>query len=108
MLLYIAGMVWDLGEAMRKKAVFESARLMDFDFRQRVRATRLLARKLGLNEAALVGEIALRDEAALLDLIAEQSSLSREDLARVYEHSSGEARQQLIAERGDPTPNRLG
>lgn len=108
MLLYTAGMVWDLGEAMRKKAEFESARLMDFDFRHRVRATRLLARSLGLNEAALVGEIALRNEEVLLDFIAEQSSHSRDDLARVYRHFCGEARQQLIAERGDPTPNRLG
>ena len=40
-------MVFDLGKAMRKKEEFESARLMDFDFRQRVRATRLMARALG-------------------------------------------------------------
>lgn len=39
-------MVWDLGKAMRKKEEFESARLVDFEFRQRVRATRLIAQKL--------------------------------------------------------------
>ena len=35
-------MVWDLGLAMRKKEEFESERLMNFEFWQRVRATRLL------------------------------------------------------------------
>lgn len=101
-------MVWDLGKAMRKKEEFESGRLTDFEFRQRVRATRLFARSLGLNEAELVGEIALRNEEELLDLIVGQSSRSRVDLGRIFENCRGEARQQLIAERGDPTPNRLG
>jgi hypothetical protein len=101
-------MVWDLGKAMQKKEEFESGRLMDFEFRLRVRATRLLAQKLGVDEAALVGEIALRGEEDLLDLVAKQAALSKNDVARIYEQCVGEARQKLISERGDPTPNRLG
>ncbi len=101
-------MVFDLGKAMRKKEEFESGRLLDFEFRQRVRATRLLARKLGVDEAALVGEIALRREDDLLALVASQTARSRDDIASVYGQCLGEARRQVIAERGDPTPNRLG
>ncbi len=101
-------MVWDLGLAMRKKEEFESLRLMDFEFRQRVRATRLLARKLTIDEASLVGEIALRSDDDLLRLVAEHISRSKDDIAREYAQCLGEARNQLISERGDPTPNRLG
>ena len=101
-------MVWDLGKAMRKKEEFESARLMDFDFRQRVRATRLLARAFHLDETALIAEIAHHNEDALLDLIAGQHGLPHDDLAQAYRDCLGEARRQLIIERGDPTPNRLG
>lgn len=101
-------MVWDLGKAMRKKEEFESGRLLDFEFRQRVRATRLLARKLGVDEASLVDEIALRREDDLLALLAGQTSCSKDELASVYGQCLGEARRQLIAERGDPTPSRLG
>lgn len=100
-------MVWDLGLAMRKKEEFESERLMNFEFQQRVRVTRLLARTLGLNEESLVGEIALRGDGDLLDLVAKQTSRSRADVASVYGECLGEARRQLISERGDPTPNRL-
>lgn len=39
---YIEIMVFDLGRAFRKKDEFESARLMDFEFRQRSRATKNL------------------------------------------------------------------
>jgi hypothetical protein len=101
-------MVWDLGLAMRKKEECESERLMNFEFWQRVRATRLFARTVGLNEESLVGEIAVRGSDELLDLVAKNTSRSRDDLATVYEQCLGEARQQLIAEKGDPTPNRLG
>ena len=101
-------MVWDLGLAMRKKEEFESERLMNFEFWQRVRATRLLARQVRLNEETLVGEIAMRGSDDLLDLVAQNASRSRDDIATIYEQCLSEARQQLIAERGDPTPNRLG
>lgn len=101
-------MVWDLGLAMRKKEEFESERLMNFEFWQRVRATRLFARQVGLNEETLVGEIAMRGSDDLLDLVAQNASRSRDDIATIYEQCLSEARLQLIAERGDPTPNRLG
>ena len=101
-------MVWDLGLAMRKKEEFESERLMNFEFWQRVRATRLFARQVGLNEETLVGEIAMRGSDDLLDLVAQNASRSRDDIATIYEQCLSEARQQLIAERGDPTPNRMG
>jgi hypothetical protein len=101
-------MVWDLGLAMRKKEEFESERLMNFEFWQRVRATRLFARQVGLNEETLVGEIAMRGSDDLLDLVTQNASRSRDHIATIYEQCLSEARQQLIAERGDPTPNRLG
>ncbi len=105
---YIPFMVWDLGRAMRKKEEVESGRLMDFEFRQRVRSTRLFSRKLGVDEGSLVGEIALRSDDDLLDLVAEQTSRARDDVATVYAKCLGEARQHMIAEKGVPTPNRLG
>ena len=101
-------MVWDLGKAMRKKEEFESARLMDFEFRERALATRLLARELGLDEASLVREIAERDEAGVLALVATLSGRDPAALADSYQACRSEARRQLIAVRGDPTPYRLG
>ena len=98
-------MVWDLGKAMQKKEEFESARLADFEFRQRVRATRLLARTLGVDESSLVKE---RDEEGVLVLVAGETSRSRDTIAAEFARCLVEARAQLIAERGDPTPHRLG
>ena len=101
-------MAWDLGKAMRKKEEFESARLLDFEFRQRARATRLLARSLGLDEAKLVSEIVERDEDRLLDWVARQCGRTNEQVSTEYRRCAAVARQELIAERGDPTPYRLG
>ena len=101
-------MVWDLGKAMRKKEEFESARLMDFEFRQRARATRLLARRFGADESALVREIVLLDEDSVVSLVADRSGQPIEAVAAAYRNCLGEARRDLIAERGDPTPYRLG
>ena len=101
-------MVWDLGKAMRKKEEFESARLMDFEFRQRARAVRLLARACGLDEAALVREIAVRTDDDLLELLATEAGKDVEGVAAEYRRCMALARKQLIAERGDPTPYRLG
>lgn len=101
-------MVFDLGKAMRKKEEFESARLMDFAFRQRVRATRLLARELGINEAKLVGEAAVRTEEDFLAMLAGQTGEAEGELASRYAACEAEARRQLVAERGDPSPHRLG
>ena len=102
------GMVWDLGKAMRKKEEFESARLMDFEFRLRARATKLLARAFALDEATLVREIASQTEVALLDMVARDLGRSRDEVASEYSRCLSEARKQLMIERGDPTPYRLG
>lgn len=101
-------MVWDLGKAMQKKEEFESARLMDFEFRQRARAMRLLAEELQLDGRELAGRTALApDEAILADLVR-QLGMDRTELAGMHASCRAEARKQLIAERGDPTPYRLG
>jgi hypothetical protein len=105
---HIPPMVWDLGKAMRKKEEFESARLMDFEFRQRARATRLLARTFGMDESALVQEIAVRDEDGILDLVVETTGKDRDEARAEYRRCEAVARKELIAERGNPTPYRLG
>ncbi|MGQ7829528.1 hypothetical protein [Altererythrobacter sp. Z27] len=101
-------MVWDLGKAMRKKEEFESARLMDFDFRQRARATKLLAHAYKLDEETVVREIAILTSNGILDLVAASTGRSLEEVSAEYDRCLSEARKQLIVERGDPTPNRLG
>lgn len=101
-------MVWDLRAALLKKEEFESARLMDFEFRQRARATRLLARMLGLDEEQLVREIAVQDEAGVIALAAETARVEREAVAVQYRQCLATARSELISERGDPSPHRLG
>ena len=100
-------MAWDLGKAMRKKEEFESARLMDFEFRERARATRLLARAFGLDEDSLVREIATRDGAGLLDMVTAKTGRTRDEVSSEYDRCLAAARKQLIKERGDPTPYRL-
>ncbi|MDP3781666.1 MAG: hypothetical protein Q8Q79_01990 [Sphingopyxis sp.] len=85
-------MAWDLGKAMQKKEEFESARLADFEFRQRVRATRLLARTLGVDESSLVKEIAARDEEGVLDLVAVETSRSKDKIAAEFARCPVEAR----------------
>jgi hypothetical protein len=101
-------MVWDLGRAMRKKEEFESSRLMDFEFRHRARAFRLLAVELGLDGSALASATVLQDDAALLDRIAIETGRNPEELGQSFARCSAQARSELIAERGDPTPYRLG
>lgn len=101
-------MVWDLGAAMRKKEEFESARLMDFEFRQRARATKLLAAALGLDAEALAAETATHDAQGILDLAAERSGRDMDEIRATFDRCNAEARAQLISERGDPTPYKLG
>ena len=47
-------MVWDIGQAMRRKEEFESSRLLDFAFRLRVRTAGRFAAELGWDRADLV------------------------------------------------------
>jgi hypothetical protein len=100
-------MTWDLAKAMHRKAEFETARLQDFAFRQRARAVSLLARSQGLDPASIVGEIAEHDDAGMIDLFAEHTGLGRAEMAAAYDAALSQARLQLVAERGDPTPHRM-
>lgn len=98
-------MVWDLRAALLKKQEVESARLMDFEFRLRARTMRLLAADLGCPPDALVSRIALEnDQAILADLVTRYPNI---DVHARLDQVRSKARQQLIAERGDPTPVKL-
>src|SRR5690242_16375330 len=101
-------MMWDLGRAMRKKEEFESARLMDFEYRLRARTMRLLGDKLGLDGACYARETALQGDEAILAMIGSDSGKAADEIAAFHARCAAEARAQLIGERGDPTPYRLG
>jgi hypothetical protein len=100
-------MQFDLGAAMRKKEEFESARLMDFEFIRRARATRLLARSVGLDETETVRQIADCDEAGLIDRLLPLVQIDREALSTAYQRCLARAHAELVAERGDPAPHRM-
>lgn len=101
-------MAFDLRRALLSKEEKDSARLMDFEFRQRARSFRLIAEALGIDSAVLVREIALHDDRAILDGLANDLPKSREELGELYAKCRAQAYQQLVAEIGDPTPHRLG
>ena len=101
-------MVFDLRRALLAKEEKDSARLMDFEFRQRARTFRLLAAALEIDPQTLVREIALYDDPAILDALANDLPMSREDLGHNYTKCRAEAYAQLVGEIGDPTPHRLG
>jgi len=96
-------MVFDLRAALLKKEEVESARLMDFEFRLRARTMRLLAARLGMEEAALLRQVALKDDAAILA----ELTPAHPDVTAGFREAQHEARHELIAERGDPTPYKL-
>ncbi|PXA99737.1 hypothetical protein DMC47_01830 [Nostoc sp. 3335mG] len=100
-------MVFDLGRAMRKKAEHETARLMDFDFRQRVRATRLFLERHGLDITMSADLVARLDERAALDRLAHLAGVPIDTAATRYAETRATARAQLVAALGDPTPHRL-
>ena len=102
-------MVFDLGKAMAKKGEFETARLADFEFRQRARTFRLMAERLEVDgdPARIVTLITQMNDDDLLDALAERLSEDVEGLRKLYQQCGVEARAQLIEERGDPTPHRL-
>ncbi|MXO59080.1 hypothetical protein GRI89_05945 [Altererythrobacter salegens] len=101
-------MVWDLGKAMRKKEEFESARLMDFEYRLRARAMRHLAARYGLDGAELARASVVTSDSELLEQIVALGVGEREEVAAAHLRCMVKARSELVAERGDPTPNRLG
>jgi hypothetical protein len=98
---------FDLGLAMRRKEEFESARLMDFEFRLRARAARLLASSLGVDQAAASSLVASVPETEVLARLALLASASVDVIRPEYQRCIANARIQLVAERGDPTPHRL-
>jgi hypothetical protein len=100
-------MVFDLGLAMRKKEELESARLIDFEFMVRARAARLLARSVGLSETAAAGLVATIPEEEMPERIAELAATPVDVVRAEYQRCLAEARDQLVAQRGDPTPHRL-
>ena len=100
-------MAWDLAKAMAKKGEFESARLADFEFRQRARTFRLMADARGEDPSALVAMIAQKSDEAILEELAARDGQPLAELNALYERCGAEARKRLIAERGDPTPYRL-
>lgn len=101
-------MAFDLRAALLRKEEVESARLMDFEFRQRARTFRLLAEALGVGGDELVSEIALSDDAGILDRLVAERRLDRAELGASYARCRAEAYRQLVGELGDPTPHRLG
>lgn len=100
-------MVWDLRRALLKKEEVESARLTDFEFREMVRAIRLLADALGIGATPLLHHLADRGLDAAIALAALQSGREADEVASLYPGLRAEARRQLVAELGDPAPHRL-
>jgi hypothetical protein len=101
-------MVWDLRRALLAKEEFETSRLVDFEFRQRARAVRHLARYFGIDEEEAVQDIVAFPVEELTEKLADRYRLPRADVAREYTRCLAIARSELIVERGDPTPHRLG
>ena len=100
-------MVFDLGMAMRKKEEFETARLMDFEFRRRARATRLLAVSLGLEENVATSLVATTNEDSTCARLAELAGMPTGFIADEYRRCLAATHAHLVKERGDPTPHRL-
>lgn len=96
-------MVWDLRAALLRKEEFESARLTDFEFREMVRAIRLVAAEREADVKPILHELADHGLEAALALLG-----GGQNIEARYHDAKREARRQLIAERGDPTPYRLG
>ena len=100
-------MVFDLGRAMRKKEEFESARLMDFEFRRRARATRMLVQSLGLEEAVANELVATQSEEAATARLASLTQTPLDTVQDDYARCIRRAHAALVEERGDPTPYRM-
>lgn len=99
--------MFDLGLAMRKKEEFETARLLDFDFRRRARATRMLADWLALDNATAAHVMASVPESEVPERLA---TLTGVDVAVVrdrYAACIAQAHAALLIERGDPAPHRM-
>ncbi len=98
-------MVFDLRRALLAKEEKESARLMAFDFRLRVRTLRLLAASLGRDADTLAAMVVEGDDGLVLDRLA--AAHPDADVPALFAAARAEARRTLLAETGDPTPHRL-
>ncbi|MBV1690193.1 hypothetical protein KRR38_21540 [Novosphingobium sp. G106] len=101
-------MVWDLRAALLRKEEFESARLTDFEFREMVRAVRLVAAELAVEVQPVLHELTDHGLDAAFALLGEMAGQLASEVEALYHQAKPEARRQVIAERGDPTPYRLG
>lgn len=102
-----ACMVWDLRGALLKKGEFETARLAEFAFKHRVRTFRLLAEAIGEDADALARLTVRATDTQMLERMADARPDLAVTLASLHDRCAVEARTQLIAELGDPTPHRL-
>lgn len=100
-------MAWDLRGALLAKQEAETARLVDFDFRLRVRTLRLLAPAFALAPDALARRVVDGDDDGLIAALAAEAGMAATDLAAAFARARADARAQLVAERGDPAPHRL-
>ena len=101
-------MVFDLRAMLLRKGEFESARLDDFEFRQRVRNVRLFAARRGMDAAPLLAKIALGDDEKLLAGLLEGLDAAEADtLTRDWFAARADAYRELVEELGDPTPIRM-
>ena len=100
-------MTWDLAKALHKKAEVESARLQEFNFRLRARTIALVVSQNGLDPAALVAELAVLPDAEMLASLCRHTGQTKADALRQHEAAAVAARQQLLAEYGAPSPQRM-
>jgi hypothetical protein len=106
--MHIRAMVFDLGKAMSRKEEWESARLLDFEFRRRARATRMAAQSLGIDETDAARIAATTDDQTIPERLATLSGAPIADVAATYQRCLSTVHSELVAERGDLTPFRLG
>jgi hypothetical protein len=93
-------MTFDLGNALNRKAEFETARLDDFNFRLRARTMRLLGEAMGRDPGPLVAAIAVENDSSIIAGLGPGADVA-------YRAALAQARSQLLAELGDPSPHRL-
>lgn len=101
-------MAFDLGAMLRRKGEFETARLDDFEFRQRARTIRLFAKRRGVEAGPLLEQTALGDDERLLGVLTEGlGEVEAAALVRDWFAARADAYRQLVDELGDPTPVRM-
>lgn len=108
----------DLARVLTRKQEHECARLDDFEFRVRIRAIRLLADSLNgrLSLADPLDSVAWAREAATEPADSTIERLHRHlaglspglgELHRLHQRAAARAYEQVIIERGDPSPFRM-